>query len=816
MLVLLSVQPASGMNPDQPASFEALARSTTDIQCFWLPAQNCTGYLLFRNGKKVANIPSTSREYDDSGLNPNTTYNYILEAERPGSPAVAAPEYTERTFAKFPSGKTMQFDVVVVQASSAGVAAAIEAARHGMKTALIEPTTRLGGMPVNGLCATDLRHPYHACGFFVQFQHHVQAIYASEGLKTSGLEYEPHVAQQAMKQLLYSVPDLTIYREARLSRVDSSPSGRHGRRRVIEIVIDQLNSQGGPTGRKATLKSEVFVDATDCGDLASAAHAQFRLGREARSIAEPHAGVIYYDRQNNTLLSGSTGIADNRVQSYAYLLVVKDYGEGADKTIPMPAGYNKEEYVHTPPWKDSWAYTSGSMPGGKYELNQHPQGNDLQGINYRYALDNYKERAKIENIYRNHVLGYLYYIQTALGLKQLGLPDDEFRSTGGIPPLLYVREARRIMGQQMPNESQITNARKVVRPESIGVGDYPMDSHAVEPKRNWNRPDNGEGEFWLYRYTPWHELPLGIIVPKKLDNVFMGIAVSATHVAFETYRLELVRMEFGEAAGIAAALCVKYHIDGRDIPAKQLQNHLIKTLINPNGDPNAELFYYPDVPPGSKDYFAIQFLAARGFGNSMKTFEPDAPTTRGEFSRWMTKLAARAAPPDKAVDHLIDESGEERTVIRAPFTPYMGWPINQKALAALQSWGEPGENVTRAQVANWLARVMNWRMKPGVTAAKYNDLTDSKERRDAAILMAHQIDSMLWDGYSAIRPDNKLAFLPDAPLSHAAMFETLFIAQIGLGPLFYDNPVDGRNGRKVPPPLFTEYTIPPESLQQRQ
>ena len=48
-----------------------------------------------------------------------------------------------------------------------------------------------------------------------------------------------------------------------------------------------------------------------------------------------------------------------------------------------------------------------------------------------------------------------------------------------------------------------------------------MDSHAVRPKTDWSTPDMGEGEWWLYQYTPPHELPLGVIVPKALDNVFV-------------------------------------------------------------------------------------------------------------------------------------------------------------------------------------------------------------------------------------------------------------------------------------------------------
>src|SRR5205085_8754758 len=102
---------------------------------------------------------------------------------------------------------------------------------------------------------------------------------------------------------------------------------------------------------------------------------------------------------------------------------------------------------------------------------------------------------------------------------------------------------------QLPTEADITKSRAYSRPESIGIGDYPMDSHAVRPKTDWTTPDMGEGEWWLYRQTPWHELPFGITVPLGIDNLFVSTAVSSTHVSYGTYRMEPVRMALGEADG---------------------------------------------------------------------------------------------------------------------------------------------------------------------------------------------------------------------------------------------------------------------------
>jgi hypothetical protein len=799
---------ASAQSVPAPRSFEAIAVSPTEIRLYWLPPQGAigtgTGYRILRDGQVIATLPATAQEYDDTGLTPDSTHTYVVQAMR-GAATSLLREYVERTFAPFPSvpkserNRAFSFDVVVAQASSGGVAAAIEAAKRGLTVALIEPTTRVGGMPVNGLSATDLRRAIHASGFFVRFRDRVRALYAAEGVKTDGMQYAPRVAHQAMKSMLYAQPGITLYRRARLARVLTGPGSAPGRQKVEAVEIEALNADGQPTGQRTTLRAKEFIDATDCGDLAAWAGAPFRVGREARSAREPHNGVIYYDRKNDAALPGSTGKADRRIQSYAYLIDVKDYGRGADKTIPMPPGYRRDDFVHAPAWKDSWAVTSGKMPGGMYELNQHPQGNDLQAINYGYPTASYAERARIEKRYRDHVLGYLYYIQTEQGQKQLGLPDDEFRDSGGFPPLLYVREGRRILGEQLPEEADITEARNFWRPESVGIGDYPMDSHAVEPKTDWNTPDMGEGEWWLYKQTPWHELPLGILIPRTLDNVFVTTAVSSTHVSFGTYRLEPVRMAFGEAAAIAADLCIRYHRIARDIPARQVQDALLPDAANPLGDPAIVLSYFTDVAPGSRNYREIQYLAARGFASDREKFEPSAPTTRAELASWLALLADRAAPPLQVVGRGTLPDGAPGVLVRRPYYPYMGPPASRDALRALRALPDSSAPATRAEIAHALASVLGWLPEARFSPDRYDDLTDPPARIDAASLGAHFIDSTLWDGAAALRPDGKFAFQPEAPLSHADLFETLYLAQLSLGPLFDEDLADIRNGRTAQP-----------------
>jgi hypothetical protein len=782
----LACAPALSQSISPPRSVEAIAASETKIGVYWLPStdQSVTGYVVERDGLKIAELPATATQFVDIGAAADKTYTYTVCSTK-GDEKSWPRSYRERAYAPWPSASTsgrhrlpvQSYDVVVSQASTGGVAAAIEAARRGLEVALIEPTTRIGGMPANGLSATDLRRTEHGSGFFVRFRDRVHDLYADEGISANGISYEPRVAHQAMKSLLYEIPGITLFRRARPIRVLSHHVGDdESQTHVDGIIIEELGPVGNPTGRRAELRAKIFVDATDCGDIAAWAGAPFRLGREARSKREPHNGVIYYDRAHDTALAGSTGAADNRIQAYTYLLTVKDYGIGADKTIPKPPGYRKEDFVHSPAWKDSWAVTSGRMPGQKMELNQHPQGGDIQEINYRYPLDSYGERSHIEKLYHDHVLAYLYYIQTELGQKQIGVPDDEYRDTGGFPPLLYVREGRRIIGDQLPDETDITKSGSFTRPESLGIGDYPMDSHAVRPKTNWETPDMGEGEWWLYKQTPVHQLPIGVMIPKTLDNVFVTTAVSSTHVSFGTYRLEPVRMAFGQAAGVAADLCIRFHLSAHDVPARQIQDELLPHADNPLGDASVKLTYYSDVSSDSASYQAVEYLTARGVRLPGDTFKPKATTTYAELTTVLTQLAARSVDLD---------AGSEPYTMQA----YLGLPANRQALEELHTIYAPDKPVTRADLAHWLVRLLPHQVDAAAShGGHYSDILDPGTHSDAEGLFAMGIDSVLWDSWKAIGPRNSLKFGPAMNLTHSELYAALFIAQTWLGPMFDDLP----------------------------
>lgn len=771
LLSLASLGSAQTQRPVNVRSLEAIALSPTEVAVYWLPAPRGNAYRVLRDGKPLATLPPTAQEYRDKDLTPNSSYTYEVRAVLGGVAQPTTLSYTERTYPTLPSATrtnpipALDFDLVIVQASSSGVAAAYEATRRGLKVALLEPTARMGGMPVNGLSSSDLRRDEHESGFFAKFRRRVAELYGREGVRSEGFRYEPRVSHQAMKSLLYENPTLTLFRRMRFVKTTTTPLTHNPNRKVVDsITAEELDAKGEPTGHRYRFHARCFIDATDCGDLAADAGAPYRIGREARTPEEPHAGVIYYDRKEKSALPGSTGEADKRIQSYSYLLTVKDFGPNADKTLPTPPNYNRDEFddPSLPTWRSTWAATSGAMSNGKFELNQHPKGGDLQGINYRYPEGDYAERKRVDTLYKDRVLRYLYYIQTVYGMKNLGLPDDEYRESGGFPPLLYVREGRRILGEQLPLESEITNAPKLIRPESIGIGDYPMDSHAVRPKIDTDTRHMGEGEWWLYAITPVYAIPFGIIVPKTLDNVFVTTAVSSTHVSFGTFRMEPVRMAMGQAGGVAAYFVIKFHESNREVNVRQIQEEMLPRFANPYGDAYLSLHYYPDLKPTHLNYAAIQLMAVRGFVPEGEKCNADAPTTRKEFSRWLQLLSERMHGQGK--------------------TPQM-------KQAPLQ---EGGKHVTRREIALELARLL----LPASVAVSYADIEDSALQTAVSKLAYYGVKSSLWDSWEAHSPDGRLLFHPELPLSHANILQALYLIQRISGTLYRDTPADFKNGRK--------------------
>ncbi len=509
------------------------------------------------------------------------------------------------------------FDVAVYGTTPAGIAAAVVAARNGHRVVLVEPTKHFGGLLTGGLSYTDFRTQESVTGFFREYmdrvlQHYV-ATYGKESAQVRdcflGAHAEPHVSSRILREMVGEQKTLTLLTEWRLRSVA-------GGGRIRSATFD-----------KGTITARFWIDGTYEGDLAAAAGAPFRLAREStREYGERFAGLLFFDQ--GKILPGSTGVADSHIQCYNFRVIMTNRKENM-APVPRPAAYRREEFMQLIPYFTSGriteVYTESHagifrwqrIPNEKSDMNdikQAPIRIALPGENDGWPEGDAAARAKIHQRHLDYAMGLIYFLQNDEALpagirakaREWGLAKDEFVDNGHLPPALYVREARRIVGDFVFTEHDTQPApgsvRTAVRRDSVAIGDYALNSHGHQAGGPLY-PTLVEGDF-SFSTTPF-QIPYGVMVPRKVENLLVPVALSATHVGYSALRLEPTWTAIGHAAGLAAHLAVSGGGTARAVPVGQLQK-----LLHRDG---AATIYTSDVAPGAASFAAVQWAGLHGY-----------------------------------------------------------------------------------------------------------------------------------------------------------------------------------------------------------
>ncbi len=509
-------------------------------------------------------------------------------------------------------------EVVVYGATPGGIAAAVAAAKAGRSVHLVEPTARIGGMLTHGLSNADFRSFEALSGFFLEFSRRVEAYYVGKYGAGSpqaaacfrGTHGDPSVNLEVLETMLAELPKIRVWRRHSLVRVERSDFNR-GRRRLHAAVFK------ADAGAEERMVGRIFIDATYEGDLMAAAGELYHVGRESRAqYGEPLAG-------------NARGDADGQVQGYNFRLVMTTRED--NRLMPVaPAGYRREEFVGVLPYftegRLKKVFSSGTdgiyrthlplLPNEKADVNDTPRGPvrlSLPDLNDGYPEGDAATRTRIVREHYNHNIGLLYFLQNDAAVpeairadaRRWGLCKDEFFETGGVPPMLYVREARRLVGQHVFTAADTTqapgDARTRLRTDSIAIGDYVHNCHGTG--RTGTRFDGEhDGEFYL-DVRPY-QVAYGTIVPSRTENLLVPVACSASHFGFGALRLEPIWASLGQAAGWAAHLALQTTrpVQEVDVPALQSLLHT---------DRSATL-YVADVPPDAPDFSAVQWWGGRG------------------------------------------------------------------------------------------------------------------------------------------------------------------------------------------------------------
>ena len=546
------------------------------------------------------------------------------------------------------------YDVVVVAGTPAGIAAAIAAGRMGKRVIIIEQSPVLGGMLASGVLRLDDHMRQANSGVMEEFRQRVKAYHrsalANDPLVKShlgqpnnlrwnvaeGQAWEPHTAARIYAEMVAEVPTVeTRFNEV---AVDVKLEGD----RVVGVITRDRDNRG-KLGTKHEYLGRVIIDATYEADLAAFAGVHFRIGREARSREEPHAGHIYTDGFGSnpgvlkgTIFPGGTGEADNRTQAFTFRMTGKDYGrpDHPYRLTEPPPDYNPAKYK----WNTN---QQPIIPNGKFDMLGINYGADLTGHSTDFVLADWTKRVEIEDIFRNHSLGWLYYIQTEGGSPNVGLADDEFTDNGNFPYRLYVRQGRRIEGYYTLTESDLhkdlrgNGIRGPVHSDSVAIGMYPIDSHNVQgPATRDAGPygeDAAEGDVHLEDVTGPYTIPYGVMVPQNRKGLLFPVGISSTHLAISSVRMEPVWSSLGEASGVAAALALDSGRELSELPVSDIQDELLQQ--------GSFLFFYKDLPGDAPEFEAVQKLSLLEAveGDENYNVHSNNPITLGEFARMVVK-----------------------------------------------------------------------------------------------------------------------------------------------------------------------------------
>ena len=558
------------------------------------------------------------------------------------------------------SKKVYQAEVVIVGGTPAGVMAGVAAARSGRTVLILERTAHLGGLPANGLGATDIKTRGATGGLFAEFVGRIRRYYVERYGEGSaqvkdcddGYHFESSVASKVIYAWVAEYPGIKVLHERQF---DSYPENV----RLTDGAIASIRILNRKDQSIERVEGRVFIDATYEGDLAAAAGAPYRLGREdAREHDEPMAGQLYKG-WGGEVAAGSSGRGDNAIQAYNYRLPLTKAPENR-VSIARPESYNREEYVTLIDDLRSNRHTGRldvvrreidwdgigrvvnivTMPNGKSDANnQHASflSTDLPEENWPWPTSSWEWRDRYARRLRDYTLGLLWFCQNDPALPadfrtrcaEWGLARDEFEDNGHFPRQVYVREGRRIMGDYLFTAHDAlprgSGPRPPIHQTSITASHYALDSHAVRKRETGRAHLDGFFSKGSRPYT----VPYGVIVPRDVEALLVPVAASATHVGLSTLRMEPCWMALGEAAGTAASVAIENGTTVRNVAIEQVQLELLRH--------GAVLIYFSDVQPGHPRYEALQMLGLRGL---FPDYEADLSKamTLSDIQGWCSKL----------------------------------------------------------------------------------------------------------------------------------------------------------------------------------
>jgi len=411
--------------------------------------------------------------------------------------------------------KVISSDVVVVGGGPSGFAAAVSSSRLGARTLLVERYGFLGGMATAGLVNPFMVPQYRGKSLIGGIFAEIIGLLKKENACVNGeLFGQPHIAfdEEALRSILLKK---SVQHEVDLL-LHSFSDG---------VILSGKAVKGITTvGKSGQIKvlAKVIIDATGDADIAFYAGVKCLKGREKDHMTQPA-----------TLNFNLGGIDAGRMPS-----------RGQIDQMFILAKKNRE--IDVPRDKILWFETT--RPD---EL--HFNVTRISGVDGTDVFD--ETRAEVEG--RRQV----EEVHRFLRAKVPGFEKSHIRA---VALQVGFRETRRISGGYILTEKDIMDGRTF--DDAIALNNYPIDIH--NPK--------GEGTIFKPLDKPYG-IPYRCLVPERIENLLVsGRCVSATHEALSSVRIMPVCMAMGQAAGVAAALCVKKKCRPRSLDVTLLKKELLE------------------------------------------------------------------------------------------------------------------------------------------------------------------------------------------------------------------------------------------------
>ncbi|MBQ7221247.1 MAG: FAD-dependent oxidoreductase [Synergistaceae bacterium] len=575
------------------------------------------------------------------------------------------------------------YDVVVAGGGTGGTAAAIQASRMGMNVLVVESTGMLGGQATAAGVSTMDDLSGQMSGLYREFMERVEEYYASRGKSITtcywdaqNKAFEPRIGSRILADMARGedAPDI-LYRSRVVGvgteDVIAVSSGNMSSGKRVNSVIIQT-----PQG-KINIACKVLIDATEYGDVI------------------PMTGAAY--RAGNSVTPNISN--DAMIQDITWTAIMRKYPDGVPPHLkprtPLPsydlAKFNYREYVTRDGATFKGVYpveqpvnfaahnayrglpdtflpgnfTSDSGNWDECTKTSVNWGNDYPG-QYMWGkkyglpvayLEDAELRARVERDALIKTLHFIYYVQNELGeswsvdedeyneLPEAAkdLPDEWKEIARHMPPIPYVRESRRIVGDRTLTSEELFRNSQSYRDgnhnnefsNAIAIGRYSLDLHHAREDSDMDMDE--KEEYMTSRFPAGNfQVPLDVLIPQNVDGFLAAEKnISVSRLAAGALRLQPITMMTGQAAGALAALSVLGDTQPREVKAIRVQSVLLDAGVD------LSLCRYIDVPGEHKYYASVQLANLYGLleplsypgENEAGEFGIDELVTSGDIAR---------------------------------------------------------------------------------------------------------------------------------------------------------------------------------------